>query len=135
MAQAADLSQRAPVSGKLSPAELRQCRPCLATQPSAAQVPCKNPPRSPQHSTLRTGWLFRGRGRFWLRWERWGGKRCWRGREESFPHFYLSEILLVLLYSFGRGRSSAFVFFYCRGIFFLLHSFGRGRSSAFVFIG
>ena len=55
------------------------------------------------------------------------------GREGIFSATFIylgGEILFWCFYSFGRGRSSAFVFFHwVEESFSLLHTFGREESS------
>ena len=97
--------------------------------------PCKNPPRSPPtlHPAL-AGCLGGTRA---LRCAGSGGVgvRCWRGRENLFRYFYLfgGEILFWCFYSFGRGRSSAFVFFHWGRNLSSCFTHSAEASSAFIF--
>ena len=100
--------------GKLAPAELRQCRPAWQRNrppPKSLQEPATKPPNTPPC----TGWLFRRDAGASLRWDVVVGEVLEEGeRREHFPLllFIWGRDSFSCFYSFGRGRSSAFVFFH-----------------------
>ena len=100
--------------GKLAPAELRQCHPAWQRThppPKSLQEPATKPPNTPPC----TGCLFWRDAGASLRWDVVVGEVLEEGeRREHFPLllFIWGRDSFSCFYSFGRGRSSAFVFFH-----------------------